>query len=136
MATSSERPTRKQAQRRGVTEVQEWAQTLSQEQLLCRDLGHQWTPYRAWHDKANREYVQVLACSRGCGAQRNRRLDYRGQRVGQHYSYDDNYLAPKGSGALSADGRADLRLVSLMRLIDESAEEPVDLATRRNSKAS
>jgi len=63
-------------------EVGDWAKQLPAEFLLCRDLGHQWTPYRAWEDRPNRAFVQVLLCTR-CRAERHRELNYRGERVTQ-----------------------------------------------------
>jgi len=116
--------------RRRRSEVQEWAESLDANALLCRDLGHTWQPFRAWRDAEAREYVQVLRCPR-CEAERRRGIDYNGRRTSQAYDYADGYLAPAGSGALSADGRADLRLVSLLRLIEETPAQPVDLAARR-----
>lgn len=112
--------------RRKATEISEWVETLSPEQLLCRDLGHTWTPYRAWRDVSNHEYVQVLRCNR-CHAERQRHLDFRGQRVSQSYSYEDGYLAPKGSGAFTASGRAELRLISIERLVADT--NAMDAAT-------
>lgn len=131
MATTNDTNSRQRAaHHRARSDVSQWAQHLPEAFLLCRDLGHQWGPYRGWHDRRQREYVQVLMCGR-CRAERIRHLDYSGRRVSQSYAYPDDYLAPAGSGVLTADGRADLRLVSLMRLIDETDELPDELAARR-----
>jgi hypothetical protein len=117
------------AKRRSRTEVEEWAAELPDAYLLCRDVGHSWMPRDAWEDVKERCYVQVLGCTR-CAAERHRRLDYRGQRLGQSYDYPDGYLSPAGSGALSAAGRADLRLVSFQRAFTTTDQ----LASRRASK--
>lgn len=119
------------AARRAKSDVSTWAADLPPEWLLCRDLGHLWQPWQAWHDKAAREYTQVLRCGR-CEVERVRSLDYRGQRTGGHYNYPDGYLAPAGSGFLSQDGRADIRLLSFLRLLDEDDE----VGARRQRKAS
>lgn len=53
--------------------------------------------------------------------------------VGQSYDYPDDYLAPAGSGALSADGRADLRLASLMRTVGGEDHLPEGSRASRTS---
>lgn len=109
-----------------------WIDSLSPEFMLCRDLGHNWLPYRAWKDAKEREYVQILQCSR-CAAERRRRLDFRGNRVSNAYDYSDGYVAPAGSGVMSAAGRADLRLASLERLVEETSTAD-EVAARRKKK--
>lgn len=127
-------PAQRAAQRRARTDASRWANDLPAEFLLCRDLGHTWEPFRGWHDRKAREYVQVLRCPR-CRCERERHLDYSGRRISQSYTYPDAYLAPAGEGYLSAESRADLRLVSLLRMIDEDSDVPADLAEHRRRRS-
>lgn len=132
-ATTNTSAARRAAQRRSRSDATQWAQALPSAFLLCRDLGHTWEPYRGWVDRAEREYVQVLRCPR-CQTERERRLDYQGRRNSQSYSHPEGYLQPAGSGYLDAESRADLRLVSLLQLIDETQEPPADIAAHRRRR--
>lgn len=76
----------------------------------------------------------MLRCAR-CETERERRLDYMGRRNSQSYSHPDGYLQPAGSGYMDAESRADLRLVSLLQLIDDEAEPPADIAEHRRRRS-
>lgn len=125
---------------RKTSDVTTWAEGLPPEFLACRDMGHAWRSWRAWKDTRARCFVQVLRCER-CRTERERELSLRGERLSQTYRYPEttegeaSYLAPKGSGAFTSEGRADLRLLSLERLVGEQDQAPpADLARARRKK--
>lgn len=101
--------------------ITSWAEQLVPQQLLCRDLGHNWKPSRVFPAK-NSGFVQVLRCTQ-CRALRRRVIGRDGQILGAAYTYPDGYLAPTGVFATSADGRSQLRLVSLQRMLNDGLNE-------------
>lgn len=96
----------------------QWASELSDKFLLCRDMGHTWSPFRASLNQELRVYERVLRCRR-CGTKRHQTLDMRGGLQGTHYEYPEGYQAPPGSGAFDKDARSSLRLESITRLIKD-----------------
>lgn len=107
---------------RGVADPEEfdrWAKDLQEKFLLCRDMGHTWSPFRAALNQDLRVYERILRCRR-CGTKRHQTLDLRGGLKGTHYEYPDGYQAPPGSGSFDKDARSFLRLESITRLIDRT----------------
>jgi hypothetical protein len=96
--------------------VQAWAEDLSDENLLCRDLGHNWKPLNA--TKIQGGYERTLRCSR-CSASRSQVLDSSGTVLKGGYAYATGYLAKPGFGRLVKADRARVRLTSLLRTIKE-----------------
>jgi|SRR6478735_8709888 len=101
------------------TGLSKWAQQLEPEQLLCRDLGHTWKPSRVFKGKLN-SFIQVLRCTQ-CKALRRREINRYGQVLGASYTYPEGYLAPTGVFATSSDGRSQLRLLSLQRMMNDDS---------------
>jgi hypothetical protein len=102
-------------------EARAWAQQISDEDLLCRDLGHVWHPDTARFDQRQRAFHQTLRCDR-CGTLRRRVLDRNGGIMGSSYTYQPTYLAPKGLGPYDAAVRSVLRLASITRVLSEAAQ--------------
>jgi hypothetical protein len=115
------------------TDVELWAQTLPDAYLLCRDIGHEWEPYRAWLDHEVSGYRRILRCRR-CKCDRSQILTMSGHTTSASYDYPDGYQAPKGTGLLYGPDRDTLRLTSLLRLIDDSVTSI--RAPRRQRRAS
>lgn len=106
-------------------EVRDWAENLPGKFLICRDLNHDWSGYRAWATGRGRSllYTRVLKCKK-CTTEREDTLTSQGFKVGTKYNYPDGYLTPKGTGRLGSDARAALRLVSV---ISHLGERPVEV---------
>lgn len=100
-------------------QVAEWSHDLSDNYLLCRDLGHTWRPFNARWDPEQDGYIRVLRCSR-CKTERSQLLSATGMVDSGSYDYPDGYQAPPGTGRLTGEGRGALRLESVMRLIDKN----------------
>ena len=103
-------------------DADEWARSLPDSYLLCRDMGHVWRPYTARISPEGGGYERTLRCSR-CRTTREQRLSMGGVVLSGHYTYGEGYLAPKSVGFLSHDARSGLRLESTLRLISKDNEE-------------
>lgn len=90
--------------------------TLRPEFVTCRDLGHVWEPFTARWFARDRFYVQTLKCPR-CGTERTRELNEYGHPNGQHYTYQEGYQMPKGTGYLTSTDRDKLRLRSVLAVL-------------------
>ena len=83
---------------------------LKQEFMLCRDLMHPWEPYTA--KRVDKGFERTLACPR-CGTYKTQVLSAQGFVLRTRISYPPGYLLPKGSGPLTSDARASLRVQNL-----------------------
>lgn len=101
-----------------VGEVQAWSHTLSNDFLLCRDLGHLWRPATARFNPAENTYDRTMRCGR-CHTERTQSLNMRGVVVAGKYAYTEGYTAPKGQGRLTGEARGALRIESVLRLIGQ-----------------
>jgi len=81
----------------------------SDDQLLCRDLQHSWSPHTARREVDG--FVRTLMCTR-CGSMKDQRLDRDGYIVKTSMVYAEGYLRP-GEGRLTRDERATLRVRNL-----------------------
>jgi len=105
-----------------VRDAQSFAASMSDKQLHCRELGHEWRDHTvAWDAKA-RVFDRALRC-RQCGSIRRQVLDRRGHVIRNGYKYADGYLATK------VMNRADLsrdvfRLEALTRWLEHNNKEP------------
>lgn len=81
----------------------------TEDQLVCRDLQHSWTPSTA--RRIRKGYIRQLVCVR-CSAVKEQTLDRQGYILGTSMKYPEGYLRP-GQGRLTRDDRADLRLRNL-----------------------
>lgn len=96
----------------------DWSDALPDAFILCRDIGHQWRPYRAWWSGPDKAYRRVLECTR-CETTRTQLIDRRGHVSTGHYLYPEGYVSPPGMGRVDGAGRDALRLGSLLRLLDD-----------------
>lgn len=106
-------------------EVKDWAEALPEKFLICRDINHRWSGYRAYREGKGRNagFTRVLRCT-ACRTEREDTLDSRGYKVGTKYHYPDGYLTPKGTGRMGSDSRAALRLVSVLHAVDKTPDRP------------
>ena len=97
-------------------EVQDFAESLPERFLHCRELGHNWRPYTAGrhHDGG---FERVLRCVR-CKTKRVQEITNRGIVMVNRYEHPDGYLS-NGLGRIVGDGRGLLRLESLKRLVEK-----------------
>lgn len=98
-----------------------WAQEMDDKYLLCRDMGHTWQPFTASFDTSMSCYLRVLRCRR-CRTERHQSLSMRGAIIGSNYVYPEGYVAPQGTGRIDSDGRSALRLVSVLRNVENESE--------------
>jgi hypothetical protein len=100
-------------------EIIKWADHLPEAYLECRDLGHDPRPFTAKWFPRERVYVRVLKCSR-CHVPRTQTLSETGHVLSSHYGYEQvhGYLAPSGTGRLTADDRARIRLITVLKQLE------------------
>ena len=100
-----------------IGDVLDFAASLPETFLHCRELGHNWQPYTvASHSGGG--YDRTLICHR-CTTLRVMELDWRGLVVRSHYKHPDGYLS-KGLGHLAGEDRGALRLESIRRRLPEA----------------
>lgn len=87
--------------------TQPWQPT--DDQLICRDLQHAWTPQTA--RSAGWGFVRTLKCER-CTTKKEQRLNREGYILDSTMFYPKGYLRA-GEGRLTRDDRAQLRLRNL-----------------------
>lgn len=109
-----------------------WAQELPEAFIQCRDFGHNWRAYRAFYDEREKGYRRVIQCTR-CTTERTQLLDLDGSVRSGYYVHPDGYLKPAGTGVLDAGGRASLRLISTLKLIERGDELKPRRARRKIS---
>jgi hypothetical protein len=96
---------------------QQFAHSLSERQLHCRELGHNWRPLTATYDRKARCYDRRLRCAT-CRTERVQVLSSRGEVLSNRYDYPKGYLASNvdehpGIGAM----RATFRLEAVTRFL-------------------
>ena len=79
------------------------------EQLLCRDLQHSWSPYTA--ERTDDGFLRTLHCNR-CGTLKTQHLSKDGYIESTTMTYPEGYIRP-GQGRLTREERADLRVRNL-----------------------
>lgn len=77
----------------------------TEEQMLCRDLQHAWSPFTAKREK--KHIIRVLTCLR-CHAKKEQVMDLRGYVKKTRMTYPHGYLRP-GGGRLTRTDRAAIR---------------------------
>jgi hypothetical protein len=115
--------------RAATSEAAEFASTLPESYLMCRDAGHAWRPYSADWSGEWGCWERSLVCQR-CSTIRRQRLSRLGSVLGGHYEYPEGYQH-KGLGRLDGSDRDALRLESLHRVFGADDE----LAARRRKGA-
>jgi Ribonuclease G/E len=101
-----------------IRDAPSFAQSLSDKQLHCRELGHVWRDHTvAWDAKA-RVFDRALRCQ-SCGSIRRQVLDRRGHVVRNGYNYTEGYLATK---VMNREGlsRDVFRLEALTRWLEKT----------------
>lgn len=95
--------------------IQEFAESLPERFLHCRELGHNWKPWKA-AGHADGGFERTLRCTR-CRTLRVEQLTNRGGKLSSQYKHPDGYLQEAGAGRIVGEGRDVLRLTSLKRLM-------------------
>lgn len=113
-----------------VDAVRRYASTLSQQQLQCRDFGHNWRPHTAAR-RADGGYDRSLVCR--CRTRRVQVLDQWGRVVSSQYAYPDGYEMPRGIGRISADDKGVLRLASIEHTLEASMQKSSGQASAKKT---
>ena len=95
-------------------DVQEFAQSLPERFLYCREMGHNWRPYSAGRFRDG-GFERVLRCSR-CRTKRFQEISARGVVLKSQYEHPKGYLS-EGMGRIVGEGRGLLRLESIKRIV-------------------
>lgn len=103
------------------SEVADFAASLSESFLQCRELGHNWKPWTVRWLPEEVHYERALKCSR-CHTERWQALTDRGAVLSGHYVYPDGYVV-QGLGRIVGEGRDALRLESLTRALARVARQ-------------
>ena len=90
-------------------DVAEYAAEISSQVLVCRDEKHRWRLYDIEGDSKT-GFTRYHRCA--CKAMRVQTLDADGYIVSTRTDYPKGYQLPAGTGRLSRDGNALLRLAS------------------------
>ena len=80
----------------------------TEDQLLCRDLQHSWSPYTARRLAKRAGFLRTLKCVR-CGSLKDQTLSNDGFIMRSRMAYPDGYLRPN-EGRLTRMDRAALRV--------------------------
>lgn len=108
--------------------VEQFASTMPAEFVNCRGMtGHNWKPHDAKYIPKQKVHEAILRCV-NCATRRIMVLDAVGRVLSNSYAYPDGYQA-KGLGRIAGDGRAVLRLASVIAVEDK--QQPA--ATRKAS---
>lgn len=102
-----------------VEEVGQWADTLPDKFLLCREMRHSWRPRTARWNSSDNLYERVIQCAR-CHTERHSLLSVSGHVLSSHYVYPEGYQHT-GFGRITGDGLDRLRLASLLRTVEDGA---------------
>jgi hypothetical protein len=95
-----------------LSEVEAFAESLSDEFLQCREMNHRWLPHTVGRYRDG-GFQRVLRCPR-CKCRKIQELTSRGMVMGTRYVHPEGYLH-KGMGQIVGEGRGVLRLASIMR---------------------
>jgi len=112
------RRTRRAAEDPNIRDVPAFAQGMTDKQLHCRELGHEWRHHTATWDQKARVFDRALRC-RNCGTVRRQILDSRGHVIRNGYRYTEGYLATK---VMNREGlsRDVFRLEALTRILEQT----------------
>lgn len=103
-----------------LSDVKEFAKSLPEKYLHCRELGHLWRPFRAGRHPDG-GFERVLRCSR-CRTRREQSLSSTGMVLTNNYKHPEGYLT-EGIGRIVGEGRGLLRLESIMRVLPDDEQE-------------
>lgn len=93
-------------------ELREWQESLPTNQATCRDIHHAWVYQRV--ERAAEGFTRQLGCVT-CGAFKLQHLDPCGYILRSSYEYPQGYIRPAGSGRITTEENALMRLLSLNR---------------------
>lgn len=99
--------------------VAEFAESLPERFLYCREMGHNWRPFSAGRHKDG-GFERVLRCTR-CKTRRVQTINDRGIVLASRYEHPEGYLS-HGLGRIVGEGRGVLRLESIKRIVAKSEE--------------
>lgn len=97
---------------RDLEEVKEFAESLSDEFLQCREMNHRWLPHTVGRYRDG-GFQRVLRCPR-CKCKKVQELTARGMVMSTRYIHPEGYLH-KGMGQIVGEGRGVLRIASILR---------------------
>jgi hypothetical protein len=101
-------------------EVRDFAETLPERFLHCRELNHNWRPYTVG-SHPDGGYERVLRCTR-CRTRKIQSLTTSGALMGGvKYIHPPGYLH-EGFGRIVGEGRDALRLESIKRIVSKGDE--------------
>lgn len=100
-----------------VEEVKEFAESLSDEFLECREMNHIWKAWTGQYVEGG--ILRILRCQR-CKCERHQEISLSGTILSSHYKHPEGYLH-KGMGRIVGDGRDALRVESLTRFMTKQA---------------
>lgn len=106
----------------GPTTAEEFAHTLPDRLLHCRELGHTWRHYTVTYDEDARCYDRALRCS-SCRTIRVQVLDTRGHVLRNGYKYPDGYLVPGSVDRVGASRDA-YRVEAVVRFLQAAEPTP------------
>lgn len=102
-----------------VGSVAEFAATLPERFLYCREMGHNWRPFQAGRHKGG-GFERTLRCTR-CKTRRVQTINDRGIVLSSRYEHPDGYLS-HGLGRIVGEGRGVLRLESIKRIVAKAED--------------
>lgn len=106
-----------------IDDVREFAASLPERYLHCREMGHNWRPFSAGRYKDG-GFERVLRCTR-CRTKRRQGIDGRGMIMASSYEHPPGYLSD-GMGRIVGEGRGALRLESIQRIAATGSVEELD----------
>lgn len=92
------------------SELKRWQENLPVEQSTCRDIHHAWVYQSVKRGPTG--FTRRLGCVT-CGAFKLQHLDENGYIVKSSYEYPEGYTRPAGSGRITADENAIMRILSI-----------------------
>lgn len=104
------------SRQQSAAELKKWQENLPFEQTTCRDIHHAWV-YQSVK-RVSDGFTRRLACVT-CGSFKLQHLDKSGYIVKSTYEYPEGYIRPAGSGRITADENAIMRILS----INQAAKE-------------
>lgn len=102
--------------------MEKWVAELPEKYVVCRDTGlrHKWEPWTATFDKFTHQYTRSIHCET-CGTVKEQVVDAEGYIVKTKTPrYPEGYLRPKGSGRMTKDDAAIVRVESMLRFMDRT----------------
>jgi len=100
-------------------DVKDFASSLPERYLYCREMGHNWKPFSAGRFKDG-GFERILRCVR-CRTKRYQGIDHRGIITASRYEHPEGYLT-EGLGRIVGEGRGVLRLESIRRIVAKGDE--------------